>query len=600
MATDKEFVNRVKDATDLVALIGQSVKLRKQGSAWVGLCPFHSERSGSFQVVGDRGFYHCFGCGKHGDALDWMVEREGLSFGEALETLAAQAGVPVPAQRVRPAKEIDLEARMRDVLDAAQQYFVRQLQENAKAKDYLSKRGMTPAFVATAGLGYAPDEWEALVTHLRKLDFSPELIEQAGLASRSQRGNLIDFMRDRLIIPIQDPRGRVVAFGGRAFGDVQPKYLNTRDTPLFSKGNLLFGMNRAKGSLRDGGIVVEGYFDVLTLHQEGLTNTVAPLGTALTEQHLQALGRTTKRLTYCFDGDSAGIRAAEKGLRLALPLGFDVRIFLLPKGEDPDTYCMKVGGETYREMVRNAPDWTGFVMERAMEGRDPRRLQDRMAMLHDLTEFLVYLPDSIEHRPFLSSLAHQLQMPMEEVDRAIKTRKDKAVVADSADSYGEDGDPGPEPPPDLPTGFEAAEPRIDEQILPMLILCHDAASREKIAQVPTAWWEHLDGAPLLQCLLDAEGDEDRIPIGARATFRRLMASWATTEDAEKPLERTLVRLEQTYVHREIQTLTRQIQEPTFAGGDKSVLAGAQTLITNLLTRKSQLQKRMRSMGPVIG
>ena len=345
---DRELVQRVKDATDLLVLVGQAVKLRKQGAAWVGLCPFHSERTPSFQVLADRGFYHCFGCGKHGDAFTWLMEREGLTFPEAMEQLARAAGIDLPKVRERSPAEVDHESRLRAALEAAQAFYMKRLGETAKALDYLKGRGMTEAFCAEAGFGCAPDAWEVLVNHLRSLGFSHELIEQTGLASRSERGSLVDFLRNRLTIPIHDARGRLIAFGGRAFGDEKPKYMNTRETALFSKGQVLFGFHRAKGQLRDGALVVEGYFDVLQLHQEGIHGAVAPLGTALTEGHLQQIGRFTKRLILCFDGDAAGQRAMEKALRLALPAGFDVRLLVLPLEEDPDTWCMKLGAQAFR------------------------------------------------------------------------------------------------------------------------------------------------------------------------------------------------------------------------------------------------------------
>jgi DNA primase len=341
----------------------------------VGLCPFHSERTPSFQVLAERGFYHCFGCGKHGDAFTWLMEREGLAFPEAMEQLAQAAGIEVPKQRERPAAELDLEARLRLAMEAAQAFYQRRLTESAKAMDYLKGRGMTEAFILESGLGYAPDAWEALMNHLKTQGFSPELAEQAGLVSRSERGNHIDFLRDRLIIPILDARGRVIAFGGRAFGAAQPKYMNTRETPLFSKGSVLFGFHRAKGQLRDGALMVEGYFDVLQLHQQGLNQAVAPLGTALTEGHLQLVGRFTKRVILCFDGDAAGLRAMEKGLKLALPMGFDVRLLLLPQGEDPDTWCLALGAEAFRELIRQAPDWTNFIINRAMQDKDLKRIR---------------------------------------------------------------------------------------------------------------------------------------------------------------------------------------------------------------------------------
>lgn len=570
---DRELVQRVKDATDLVALVSQAVKLRKQGSAWVGLCPFHSERSPSFQVVGDRGFYHCFGCAKHGDAFTWLQEREGLSFPEALEQLARQAGIELPKVRERSAAEMDLEERLRAALDSAQAFYQARLRENPRAMDYLRGRGISDAFIQDAGFGFAPEGWENLVEQLRKAGFSGDLAEQAGLASRSERGTLIDFLRNRLTIPIHDARGRLIAFGGRAFGDDKPKYLNTRETQLFSKGSVLFGFNRAKGGFKDGALIVEGYFDVLQLHQEGVNQAVAPLGTALTENHLQMLGRFTKRLVLCFDGDAAGIRAMEKALKLALPAGFDVRLLLLPLGEDPDTWCLKLGAEAFKELVRNAPDWTSFVINRALEGKDVRRIPDRMAALRELAEFLGHLPNTPERRELFASLAHQLQIPLSEFDHTVRSRS--ASARPSAD----------------PMPSAAAE--VDDLLRPFLALCMDASVRVRVGELPVAWWDSLDGAPLLQCILDADGEDDRIPPGALAAIRHAQASWAPKDEAELASEGAIQRLEAAYVQREIQALNRQIQDPATLA-DPGMQRQLESRLVGLLSRKSELQKQQRS------
>ena len=567
---DREIIQRIKDATDLAALVGQAVKLRRAGSAWVGLCPFHSERSPSFQVVAERGFYHCFGCGKHGDAFTWLMEREGLAFPEAMEQLAQAAGIEVPRQRERPAAELDLEARLRLAMEAAQAFYQRRLGESAKATDYLKGRGMTPAFIQEAALGYAPDGWEGLLNHLKAQGFSPEVAEQAGLVSRSERGNYIDFLRDRLVIPILDARGRTIAFGGRAFASAQPKYLNTRETPLFNKGQVLFGFHRAKGQLRDGALVVEGYFDVLQLHQEGLNLAVAPLGTALTEGHMQQIGRFTKRVILCFDGDAAGLRAMEKGLKLALPMGFDVRLLLLPQGEDPDTWCMKLGAEAFRELIRQAPDWTNFMINRSMEGKDMRRTPERMEALRDLAGYLAFLPASAEQRELFASLAHELRIPLTELDRAIQARKAAPVEA-----------PAPAPP--------VAE--VDDLLKPILILCKDEAFLERAAAVPPAWWEALQGAPLLQCLLDASGDESHIPPEALAQLRHLEARWSVKDDAELLPEQIFMKLELGFVEREKQALNRQLQDPGVMV-DPAMQARLAQSLENLLRRGRQLRVQM--------
>jgi DNA primase len=570
---DRELVQRVKDATDLVALVGQAVKLRKQGSAWVGLCPFHSERSPSFQVVGDRGFYHCFGCAKHGDAFTWLQEREGLTFPEALEQLAGQAGIELPKVRERSASEMDLEERMRAVLNSAQAYYQARLRDTPKALAYLKNRGIREAFAQEAGLGFAPEGWENLVGYLRKAGFSTELIEQTGLAGRSERGTMIDFLRNRLTIPIHDGRGRLIAFGGRAFGEDKPKYLNTRETPLFSKGSVLFGFNRAKGGFKDGALVVEGYFDVLQLHQEGVNQAVAPLGTALTENHLQLLGRFTKRLVLCFDGDAAGIRAMEKGLRLALPAGFDVRLLLLPQGEDPDTWCLKLGSEAFRELVRNAPDWTNFVINRALEGKDVRRIPDRMAALRELAEFLGFLPNTPERRELFASLAHQLQIPLSEFDHAVKSRA-HALAPGSVEVL-------------QSRSFEEPDPLLR----PLFAMARDPAWLPHLQEAPTAWWEGLSGAPLLHAVLEAQGADEAIPEEALGELRALEAKYSRWDAGTA--ETALLDLELAFVDREIQALGRQIQDPgTLA--DPFLKRQLELRLNELLSRLKKLKKQHRS------
>lgn len=572
---DRELVQRVKDATDLVALVGQAVKLRRQGSAWVGLCPFHSERSPSFQVVAERGFYHCFGCGQHGDAFAWLMEREGLSFPEALEQLANAAGIDLPRQRERPAAELDLEARIRLALEAAQAFYQARLAESPKARGYLESRGMTPGFVSESGLGYAPDAWESLVAHLKGQGFSLELLEQTGLVSRSERGSHLDFLRDRLVIPIQDARGRTIAFGGRAFGDAKPKYLNTRETSLFQKGSVLFGFHRAKGSLRDGLLVVEGYFDVLQLHQQGIRQAVAPLGTALTEAHLQMAGRFTKRLILCFDGDAAGLRAMEKGLKLALPLGFDVRLLLLPQGEDPDTWCMALGADAFKELVAKAPDWTNFIIDRALEGKDLHRTQDRMEALRELAGYLAYLPPTPDQRELFASLAHELHMPLEELDRAVKARAHPAEAPQEVHA-----------PP--------VQAEMDELLRPLLILARDPAFLERVAAIPSTWWESLQGAPLFQAVLDAEGDESLIPEGALAQIRHLEAKWSIRDDAERVPDLLILKLEMAYVEREQQALNRQMQDPGVQV-DPDLSQRLALRAADLLARAAGLRSRLRQM-----
>ncbi len=568
---DRDLVERVKDATDLVALVGQAVKLRKAGAAYSGLCPFHSERSPSFQVVPGKNFYHCFGCGKHGDAFTWLMEREGMSFPEALEQLANAASIEVPKYKERPTAEVDQESRLRGVLDAAQAWYELKLGNHADALSYLKKRRINEAFSKEAGFGVALDSWDGLITTLKGHGFSSEIIEQAGLASRTERGSLVDFLRNRLTIPIHDARGRLVAFGGRAFGDDKPKYMNTRETTLFHKGETLFGMHRAKGVMRDGAVVVEGYFDVLQLHQQGIHQAVAPLGTALTEEHLRMIARFTKRLVLCFDGDAAGRRAFEKSLRLALPLGFDVRLLELPEGEDPDTWCLRVGAEAFRELLRRSPDWTSFMLARALAGKDMRRIADRMEAFKELQAYLPYLPNTPERRELFASLAHQLQIPLSEINRSTGTLRPPQVVHEIPHS---------------------TEPKVDELLRPLLHLCQQSETRQSVAELPHTWWESLLGAPVLQALLDAEGDEESLPDEILALIRRLEAQKAMREDSEAVPERIFAKLEAAYVQRELSSLNQQLQDPA-SSTDPQLARHLESRQTSLLRRKSALARQLR-------
>ena len=538
---DREIIQRIKDSVDLAALVGGAVKLRRQGSAWVGLCPFHSERTPSFQVVADRGFYHCFGCGKHGDVFTWIMEREGVTFHEALEQLACSVGIEIPWQRERSSAELDLEARLRLVMEVANAMYQQKLLKSVEALDYLKSRNIDTGFMHEAGFGYAPDTWETLLKYLKVHNFSPELAEQAGLVSRSERGNYIDFLRGRLVIPIFDSRGRVIAFGGRALGNVAPKYLNTRETALFNKSSILFGLHKAKGMLRDGALMVEGYFDVLQLHQRGIYQAVASLGTSITEAHLQQIGRFTKKIILCFDGDSAGLRAMEKGLKLALPLGFDVRLLLLPNGEDPDSWCVALGAAAFSELIKKAPDWTNFIINRALEGKDMRRTSERMEALKELAEFLIFLPHTPEQRETFSSLAHELKIPISELDRAIKSR---ALNLEPTNIVS------------IPTIVE-----IDELIRPLIVMCRNQEILAKVADLPSIWWESLKGAHILQALLDACGDENVIRPDILTQIRYLEAKWSAKDESEQVPAQAFIKLELSFVEREKQAISRQLQCP---------------------------------------
>ncbi|WBY15673.1 DNA primase [Erythrobacteraceae bacterium WH01K] len=350
MALSPQWLDELRARITLSSVIQRTTKLQKAGREWKACCPFHNENTPSFTVSDEKGFYHCFGCGAHGDVIRWMTDQRGLGFMDAVKELAAEAGMDVPAPDPVAAKRAEKRASLIDVTGAAQEFFVDRLASDAgaKARRYLASRGFSDAVVREFGFGYAPDEKQALPGALGSFDAA--MLVESGMRIAADDGNSYDRFRDRLMLPIQDARGRVIAFGGRILDnrDGVAKYLNSPDTPLFDKGNVLYNQHRASPASRQSGrvVVVEGYMDVIALANAGIEDAVAPLGTALTERQIELLWRMVERPVLCFDGDAAGQRAAMRAVGRALPLlrpGHSLGIVRMPKGMDPDDLLKERG-----------------------------------------------------------------------------------------------------------------------------------------------------------------------------------------------------------------------------------------------------------------
>ena len=360
MAVPPEFIEDLRQRVPLSDLIGKRVKLVRKGRRFTGLCPFHSEKTPSFSVVDDQGFYHCFGCGAHGDAISFLRETDGLDFMEAVERLAGMAGLAVP----RSAPEDPQRTRQRkaalDILEETTRVFQAALQRNdgQGAAGYLQRRGLSEAAISTYRLGYAPRG--GLRTALAARGFSDDDMLAAGVIRKSDRdGELYDYFRDRVMFPIEDRQGRVIAFGARALGDAQPKYLNSGDGPTFSKKSVLYGWVQAREGLRRGLplVVAEGYMDVIAIHGSGVAAAVAPLGTALTEEQIGLLWKLHDEPVLCFDGDAAGQRAQARALERLLPQlqpGKSARLAVLPQGQDPDDLLRSEGGDGLLKVLSTA------------------------------------------------------------------------------------------------------------------------------------------------------------------------------------------------------------------------------------------------------
>lgn len=371
MALTPQWLDELRTRISLSGVIGRSVRVTKAGREFKACCPFHNEKTPSFTINDEKGFYHCFGCGAHGDVIRWMTDHQGLPFMDAVKELALQAGMEVPAPDPRSAKKAEQQKSLHDVMQAAQDFFVRCLAEErgSEARRYLASRGFPTNIVREFGFGFAPDSRTALKEALS--GFPDEMLIEAGLRIVVEGKEPYDRFRGRLMLPILDPRGRVIAFGGRILSaektDV-PKYLNSPDTPLFDKGRTVYNLHRAGPASRQSGrvVVVEGYMDVVALAAAGIGEAVAPLGTALTEHQIERLWRLVETPTLCFDGDAAGQRAAMRAITRALPLlrpGHSLRITTLPAGMDPDDVVKKQGPTAMEELLQGARSLVDVLWE---------------------------------------------------------------------------------------------------------------------------------------------------------------------------------------------------------------------------------------------
>jgi DNA primase len=415
MAFPPEFLDELRHRVPLAQAIGRRVQLRKRGREYVGLCPFHNEKTPSFTVNEDKGFFHCFGCGAHGDVIGFAMQTDGLDFPEAVERLAQEAGLTVPRATPQDRERAQARATLIEVMEAACIWFERQLRLPAgrPGLDYLRGRGFDDATIRRFRLGFAPPArpgGECLIrAALAREGAGEEVLVEAGLVKRPEDGRAaFDYFRNRVIFPIADRRGRVVGFGGRNLGDGQPKYLNSPDTPLFQKGGMLYGLAQAREAAvkREEAIVVEGYTDVIALHRAGFETAVAPLGTALTEAQIEALWRLAPEPVLCFDGDEAGRRAAMRAAERALPLlepGRSLSFAELPPGEDPDSLIGRRGVAAMRDVLARVEPLVDVIWRAETAGRRfdtperradlRRRLRDRSRQIAERTVSQQYLAE---------------------------------------------------------------------------------------------------------------------------------------------------------------------------------------------------------------
>lgn len=428
----KSFIYDLLDRADVVEVVDSRVPLKKAGRNYQACCPFHNEKTPSFTVAPDKQFFHCFGCGEHGNAIDFLMRYDGLEFPDAVEELAAMLGVEVPRET---SANPQAEARKRqqaaddfEQMERASKFFAYQLRQHNKSAevvDYLKGRGLSGEIVKHFQIGYAPDGWDDLLKSLAKDQRSRDQLVDLKLVNRNDNGRYYDFFRDRVMFPIRDRRGRVVGFGGRILSGDGPKYLNSPETRIFHKGRELYGFYEVKQAHRnlEQVVIVEGYMDVVALAQAGIDYAVASLGTATTTEQLQMLFRATKRVTCCYDGDRAGRDAAWRALENALPLltdGLELNFLFLPDGEDPDSLVRQEGAEAFTARLRQAQSFTQYFFSHLTESLDLTTDSGRASLLSQARPLIEKVASDYYREELLAALARLLRREVSQIAGQLK------------------------------------------------------------------------------------------------------------------------------------------------------------------------------------
>ncbi len=428
MAIPQHFIQDLLARADVVEIVGRHVQLKKTGANFAGLCPFHAEKSPSFTVSPSKQFYHCFGCGKSGNAIGFLMEHTGAGFVEVVHDLAQQYGLQVPederspAERERATQETQKRATLTDVLARAAEAYRKLLKGSPRAVEYLRQRGVSGEVARTFCLGWAPEGWRTLAGVFP--DYADPLLHESGLVivGEDDADKRYDRFRERIMFPIRSVKGEVIGFGGRVLGDEKPKYLNSPETPVFHKGRELYGLFEARNALREHGyaLVTEGYMDVVALAQLGFGNAVATLGTACTPEHVHKLFRFTDQVVFSFDGDAAGRRAARKALEAALPLASDtrsVKFLFLPAEHDPDSFIRAEGADAFGQAVRDAVPLSRFLLDAAAEDCDLDSAEGRSRFAANARPLWQLLPTGVLAQQLLGEVAAQVQIGQHELEQ---------------------------------------------------------------------------------------------------------------------------------------------------------------------------------------
>ena len=581
-----DFAQHVKSSVDIVRVVGEYVRLRKQGAnRHVGLCPFHTEKTPSFSVHEVLQIYKCFGCGKGGDVFNFLMESQGLTFYEALKTLAEQHGIPLP--RRQQGDVADADSRRRAALyrihEIAALFFRERLQaaEGSRARDYLVRRGIDEETASRFDLGFAPAQGQGLLSILEREGISQDYWEASGLILKRQDGTgFYDRFRDRLTFPIAGESGRIIAFGGRRLSDEQqPKYLNSPETPIYTKSAVLYNLHRAKKSMREQNraVLVEGYTDVIGLARAGISAVVASCGTSLTTQHVRTLRRQVDRVVVNFDPDQAGQNATERSIQLLLQEGLQVRALTLPEGLDPDEFCERHGADRYGELLDKAPDYFLWLADRARSQFDVRSPEGRVAAFRFLIPSINLLPDKIQRAAKANELADHLR-----VDRGLVLEQLRRAAVDRR-----------APPPVSSSG--PGDASVGEKLLLRLLTESEEARQEMLASVvEIAVRESLPTAAILEAVVAVASSGERFQYAAvegrlgekdQEFLSRIIFETDSTPCSLDDGRQVYAALRKRGWEREYRSVRHQIAQAEKSGDRRAAI--------ELLRTKTELERRLR-------
>lgn len=479
MKFSNDIVNRVIESSDIVDLIGENVRLSRRGRNYIGLCPFHQEKTPSFIVSPDKNIYKCFGCGKGGNALSFMMDFHSYSFNESIKELAVKYGVQLPKDADFNKESDDRHEQLFRSLQEAANYFNKLLysKEGKETLAYIKSRDFDDATISKFNLGHSPDSSANLYNYLKNAGYKDEILIANGIVYKNDRNQIVDRFRNRAVFPIRDYIGRVVGFGARYMGDdkSQAKYINSPQNEIYDKSNVLYGLFEAKNSIRGKGyaILTEGYADVISLSKNGIENSIASSGTALTKRQLILLKRFTNKLYISYDGDEAGLKAAEAAAELALAEGFDVLIVSLPDQEDPDSFIRKYGADKYDYHIRKAKTYLEFKIERIKEKQNINTPFALSSLLKTLLEVVAKIPDEIQHDFYLKEIANRLSLSEQQLKEAYslknKFRDEFLVQFDKESNY------------DYKSNFLENEDKNEEEVLDLKTILPEEKLILKIA-----------------------------------------------------------------------------------------------------------------------